>query len=214
MDTPDTTLGKKWMLPYHTTIAVDGGTGDITLTDADVTERFFDKDPGIVSPPYSYTAAKERDVMTNDATYATLTRFNGDKWKYSLSTKKLLSITSRTEHEITIAYDGSGKIDTITDGFGRVTQFLYVAFDGKIRISEIREPAPREVGWTSTLLEYGEDGRLIAVTNALGETTRFAYDGSSRVSQAIDGQATSPSTHSTQQPRDEHRRPGRQRHRN
>jgi len=180
MGTNDTALGPKWMRPYDTYLTV-AGNGDVTLIDADGTERFYDKTNG------TYSARKEQDKLTKVGSEYILTRFNGNKWIYDDTTGLLKKITSRTGREITITRDGSNNITKVTDGFGREIQYFYITIDSKTRLNEIREPAPGDPGWYSTLLQYDTSERLSQITNAIGETQRFEYDGSDRLTKAING---------------------------
>ncbi|MFN8138567.1 MAG: hypothetical protein U0R49_02095 [Fimbriimonadales bacterium] len=184
MGAADTDLGTKWMLPYHASLTTDG-SGNVTIIDADGTQRVFAKDA--TSTPQTYTANKEDAVLISDGTDFILTRFGGDKWYWDFSTKLLKKIVSRTTHEITLTRDGSNRISKVTDGFGRETFFYYITFSSLTRLNEIRESAPGDVGFQSTFLGYDSSGRLIAITNPMGETTRFDWDSSSRISKAYDG---------------------------
>jgi YD repeat-containing protein len=176
---PDTDLGPKWMLPFDAHFAVSGAVH--TLYDADGTARAWTKSGS------TYSADREADTLSDNGTDYTLVRFNGDKWVFSYLTGKLARIESRTGHQIAIDRDGNGRITKITDGQARETIFLYTTMGGMTRLSEIREPAPGDVGWYSTFFQFDSSGRLVAIVNALGETTRFEWDANARLWKAIDG---------------------------
>lgn len=180
MGTAATALGPKWMRPYDTYLTVDG-SGNVTLIDADGTERVYQKVGS------DYQARKERDKLSKVGSEYILTRFNGNKWIYDDTTGLLKKITSRTGREITITRDGNDNITKVTDGFGREIEYFYMTIDGKTRLNEIREPAPEDPGWYSTLLQYDTSERLSQITNAIGETQRFEYDSSDRLTKAING---------------------------
>jgi YD repeat-containing protein len=206
----DTTLGPKWMLPWHSYLDVDDETGDVTLIDADGTRRAFTKD-ATEELPQTYTGNIESAVLMDDGTNYTLTRCNGDTWIYPMKGEanalQLVSINSRTGHSLEATFDGSGRLEKITDAYGREIKFFYVTYGSpsKTRLCEIREPAPGDVGFISTFLAYDSSGRLVGITNPMGETTRFEYDGSGRISKAIDGQRARNDLHlRLQQPRNEH----------
>lgn len=183
LGTAATDLGPKWKLPWHVSLAVDGI--DVTIEDCDGTIRFFEGSGG--DPPI-FTANHEQDVLTyEDDSFYRLTRFNGDQWDFDTSLR-LSTITARSGDTITIEYDGNDRIETVTDAIGRVTKFFYITYGSSItRLNEIRQVSPNSVGYQSTFLQYDSAGKLIAITNPLGETTRFEYDGSGRISDAIDG---------------------------
>jgi YD repeat-containing protein len=192
LGTADTALGPKWMLPWHSYLEVADETGDVTLNDADGTRRIFTKDSS-EDLPQTYTGNIESAVLTDDGTNYTLTRCNGDKWVYPMKGEdhalQLVSIASRTGHSLTATFDGGGRLEKTTDSYGREIKFFYITYGSpsKTRLCEIREPAPGDVGFISTLLGYDSSGRLVSITNAVGETTRFTYDSSNRIETAIDG---------------------------
>lgn len=185
MGTQDTDLGPKWMLPFDASIT-ESPEGFFNVTDADGTYRIYELQGGV------YENDIDDALLTSDATYFYLTRFSGDVWQFVKSTGKLDKISTRTGHEISLTRDGSGRITTTTDGFGRETKLYCITFSSMTRLNEIREPAPGEVGFQSTYLQYDSSGRLTQITNPMGETTRFEYDGSGRLSIVFDahGDAT------------------------
>jgi RHS repeat-associated protein len=81
------------------------------------------------------------------------------------------SSTEQTR-SVTLDYDGSGRLETITDSAGRTTEFAY---SGGGNLAAVTAP-----GGATTLFGYDSDGRVRTVTQptadpAVSGVTRFAY---------------------------------------
>ncbi|MGD8456603.1 MAG: RHS repeat-associated core domain-containing protein [Anaerolineales bacterium] len=70
-------------------------------------------------------------------------------------------------------YDGVGNQTSVTDTFGRVTQFVY---DDNNRLLQTIDP---ELNTTTNV--YDDKGNLTSTTDALGRTTTYTYDALDRV---------------------------------
>lgn len=169
------------MRPYDTYLTVDG-SGNVTLIDADGTERVYQRVGS------DYHARKERDKLSKVGSEYILTRFNGHKWIYDDTTGLLKKITSRTGREITITRDGNDNITKVTDGNmtketdarGNATLFTY---DAANRQTQIDMPGGNQI-----LLAYWEPGMLKSETNKEGTTETtvdFEYDGFNRLKKRV-----------------------------
>jgi RHS repeat-associated protein len=96
---------------------------------------------------------------------------------------------------LTLAYDGSDRLKTITDAESRVTNFCYdptrsncSTYSGtSTLISQITDPFGR-----SAVFSYDSYGRLSSIQDVLGITSSFTYDGNPASGDAgADGGATS-----------------------
>jgi RHS repeat-associated protein len=116
---------------------------------------------GLVSnDPFTFT--EKMDSVSGDSHFSTL---------YSSATKQFKTITplGRT----TIAQ---------IDGQERLIQSRLGAFEAEmISYNSIGEIAQVTVGDRVTRFQYNADGKLLSVTNALGETTQFSIDPSGKI---------------------------------
>ena len=106
------------------------------------------------------------------------------------------TITYGTYDKISIVYDNDNtyKIDYVTDGIGRIYDFIYNSAD---LLSEIKcltaDGAPIKAGTTNTDLKvtygYDSNNNLTSVTYPDGEAVAYTYDSNGRLikAQNIDG---------------------------
>ncbi len=77
---------------------------------------------------------------------------------------------SRPGQSWEVTRDGNGRITKVTDAYDREILYFYETFNSITRLTEIREPAPGDVGFISTYLGYDDEGRLSARRRALSTT--------------------------------------------
>ena len=191
LGTPATDLGPHWMLPYMASATTDS-EGNVTILDYDGTVKEFTSSGGDVP---AYSSSKESDVLTATEEDYILTRCNGDQWRFPKTEPPTegeaisfcYAASSRPGQSWEVTRDGNDRITKVTDAYDREILFFYDTFNSITRLTEIREPAPGDVGFISTYLGYDADGRLAAITNGVGETTKFVYNGSDQLVTAIDG---------------------------
>ncbi len=117
------------------------------------------KDPG---PPITYTLTTE---------YNTVYQFN--------EAKLLTSWSDAEGHTWTYAYDGSNRLDTVTDDTsGRYLDFSY---DAQNRIETVQDQAARSVTF-----QYNASGDLWKVTDVTGEVWTYTYDSAHRLTDVVD----------------------------
>jgi len=71
---------------------------------------------------------------------------------------------------LTLAYDSSVRLVSVTDTIGQVTNLFYTDTGNVYRITQVRDPFGR-----TCALTYDTGGRLISTTDQLGLTSTFAY---------------------------------------
>lgn len=79
---------------------------------------------------------------------------------------------------VTLNYDSSLRLVSLTDATGRQTTFLYGLAGWPLAVTRITDPYGR-----SATLSYDASGRLISITDVIGLQSRFLYDANSLVSQ-------------------------------
>lgn len=77
---------------------------------------------------------------------------------------------------VTLNYDGTGRLTSLSDAIGRQTTFTYGLLARPLLVTQITDPFGR-----SANLSYDGNGRLTSITDILGLTSSFAYDSNSLV---------------------------------
>jgi YD repeat-containing protein len=72
---------------------------------------------------------------------------------------------------VTLNYDGTGRLASLTDATGRHTTFSYDSPGRPLLISKITDPFGR-----SARLAYDDLGRLVSITDVIGLVSSFTYD--------------------------------------
>ena len=145
--------------------------GSILLIDGDGSALAFDvidapaKPSTYLSPPGDFS----RLVQHDDGTF---TRTLKDGTRLGFDPKGLqISATDRNDNTTGYAYDGEGRLVSITDPVGLVTRFT---FDS--HLTSITDPASR-----TTRFEHDTRGNLVRITDPDGTSRQFAYDARHRV---------------------------------
>jgi len=160
----------------------------------------YNSSTGLYGPEYQGGAVLERIPATSTVTSYTLTLKDGtvetfghldgaSTWPRRVF---LTKVTDPQGNYLTLAYDGSNRITTITDAESRVTNFCYdptrsncSTYAGtSLLISQITDPFGR-----SAVFSYDSYGRLTSIEDVLGITSSFTYDGNPGADGGADGGA-------------------------
>lgn len=146
-----------------------GNRMDYTYDDLGRLVREFDPDNPAYQTLYAYDDRGNRTGVTNALGF--VTRYGYDELD------RLVAETNALGHLTLNTYDGKNLVEVETGregrNRGRITRYRYDA-DGR-RTHTIRvDEAGTEHVWETTT--YDSDGRVIAVANALGQTTRYEYN--------------------------------------
>jgi RHS repeat-associated protein len=169
-DTTVGRLGPGWTDSYGTSLAVQGN-GDVILRGDEGQQVYYTKqlDNSFVG------AAGALSVLSQVAGGYQLVR--RDQVVYLFDTAgRLTSMKDRNNQGLTLAYDGSGQLQTVTDSVGRQ---IAVAYTGGL-LSRVTLPDSRYVEYSYT------SGRLSSVRDARGGTTQYTYDTGGRLKKIID----------------------------
>jgi len=141
-------------------------------------------------PPDEYAVV----VRQVDGTY---TRTTKDGTVSQFSPQGLCtSLRDRNGNQTTYAYDGSGRLVTITDPTGQVTTLAYSGTtvqsvtDPAGRVTQLEYDAAGNLQWlrgadtTAVTFAYDAQHRLIRRTDARNQITQYTYDASGRFAQA------------------------------
>ncbi|KWU24671.1 MULTISPECIES: RHS repeat-associated core domain-containing protein [Burkholderia] len=77
---------------------------------------------------------------------------------------------------VTLNYDSSLRLTSITDATGRQTTFAYGRPSSPLAVTQITDPFGR-----SAILRYDNSGRLTSITDVIGLTSSFGYDANSLI---------------------------------
>ena len=172
------TFGQGWWSNYEERLTFPG-PGTITYWRNDgnywyLAEGSIPGSYGLLSPP------DERATLQYGSGQLTMTFEDGSTRIFNQS-GYLLSIGDRNGNQITITYDGSNRIATITDPAGRVLTFNYANSALPNQVSSIQD----SVGVIATYT-YDANGNLTQVTYADGSFLAMAYDGSNQLTSVTD----------------------------
>ncbi len=162
-DTRTSILGKAWRFSYDSSLETDTSTGNAKVIYPDGHTIVFSPIAGTnqYSAPESIFDRLEKNA---DDTF-TLKLQNKLIYKYS-SGGKLASITDRNENTVTLQYDVSGQLNSVTGAGGRSLSFTFQ--DGKIKT--ITDPIGRTVEYT-----YDTGSNLKAVKSLGGGIITYDY---------------------------------------
>lgn len=137
--------------------------------------QFKDNEDGTFTAPSGWYL-----TLTKTAGDYTLKEKNGTKYNFSGS--NLVSIADRNNNQVTLNYDGSGKLSTVTGPAGRTLTFTYGTNN---KIATIIDPAGRTFAYG-----YDSNNNLISYTDPAGNTTQYAYDSQHRLTTITDPKGT------------------------
>jgi len=155
-------LGKSWRMNYDSKLSVDSSTGDVSIIYPDGHAVLFDAMAGnqYIAPEHVFDIL----IKNADNTYALKLR---DKTGYRYnSTGKLISITDKNNNSVTLQYNGSGYLSTVTGASGKQLTFTYE--NGLVKT--ITDPAGRTIVYTYN------GGNLWKVKGVGGGTIIYNYD--------------------------------------
>lgn len=131
-----------------------------------------------------------RSPAIGTASSYTLTSVDGSKRIYSTSNgatsgTRRVFLTSVVDAQgnaltfaLTLGYDSSVRLNTITDAAGRQTSFSYTQTGKPLLVKTITDP----FGRTATL-EYDGSSRLSSITDVVGIKSEFSYDSNGLINQ-------------------------------
>ena len=172
----DGPFGQGWTCEYTQAGWKDATTGDIHWHDADGFLHTFYKGGGAwVSPPGVYVEASYDNGVR-------LRRADGNRLEFNVG-GQITAIIDPNGNTISIAYDQSDRLETVTDDRGYDWEFVYDSNDRIIElIDHVWETATRDA--RSVEYDYDSNGNLIAVY--MSETTRYSDANSNRVTWEYD----------------------------
>lgn len=164
----NTAFGNKWSFNYGSYLVEDTG-GRVTIIMPDGREDVYTWSQGAYSPPFDVL-----DTLTKIGTnHFELTSQDGSKLIYTVPAGTnaqqpfLVEVRDRWGYSITLGYNASVHVTTITDALGQVTHLTWAGD----HITKVDDPFGRFADFV-----YDESGNLIASTDIAGITTGYSYD--------------------------------------
>ncbi len=172
---PPYPLGWRWTHSYNLSISTDG-SGNATVREGDGRQHFFTRN---ADGSYTRPAGVFETLVQQMGGGWLLTRHDQTRLTFA-SDGKLLSIADRHNNTISLAYNGSGQLATVTDPTGRQLVFSY---SGSMLVS-VTDPLNRV--WT--LQFAGSPSQLDRLNDPAPATTyqQFTYTGAACIGMARD----------------------------
>jgi len=158
----NTVLGFGWTDGYNMSLAVDSGSGVVTITEETGSQVTFTPVPSGYEPPSRVMATL---VKNSDNTF-TFTRWNGEQFLFSTA-GQLLRDSDRNGYASVLSYNGSGLLSSLSDPAGRS---LILAYSGGL-LTSVTDPISRTVSFA-----YDGYGNLVTATDVNGGVTHYTYD--------------------------------------
>jgi len=165
---PDVGLGQVWTHNHATTLKATPSSSPtaVAITSPEGYLRTFVKAVG----SSTWTATNGADVLTEAGGAWLYRRADDDAVLAFTADGKLQTRTERGGFTYTYAYDGSGRLASVSNGFGRSMVFAYAG--GKL--ATVTLPDARVIGYT-----YDSVGRLVTVLYPDGKSRGFLYENAS-----------------------------------
>ena len=165
--------------PYVVPVTHLGGGGEVVY----YSPYGYDR-ANILDPELQTGAVLERLPSNTVATSYVRTFPDGSTETYGLSDGStnfprrffLTQVADPQGNAVTLNYDGSLRLTSLTDATGRNTTFTYGLAGYPLLVTQITDPFGR-----STTLNYDTSERLSSITDTLGITSSFGYDASSLI---------------------------------
>lgn len=165
-------LGYGWTWNYNISLS-EAGDGAVVVRWGDgKTEVWAPDSAGGYTPMYGVFSTLQK----NPDTTFTLRQKDLTEYRFNAA-RRLSAILDEFGNAILFDYAGAN-LSTITDTARRQ---LSLSYDGSGRITNVLDPAGRSVSFA-----YDAGGNLSTATNLAGRTTRYTYDASHRMLSIID----------------------------
>jgi RHS repeat-associated protein len=159
----DGPLGFGWTHDYAMSLSIDATTGNVTVRQEDgATVTFVPSGSSFIAAPRVLATLRRN----GDGTYTFTRTREGIGYTFSAA-GVLQSAVDRNGYATTFAYDGSGRLTTVTDPAGRTLTLAYAG----THVVSVTDPAGRTESFS-----YDAAGNLVTATDPAGGQTSFAYD--------------------------------------
>lgn len=157
-------LGSGWTHTYNIVLRTDGTEDNAEVIWGDGRRDGFVRSGTLWQGSTPGSFATLTKPGTSSYTWEVTTR---DQIRFRFdSSKRLAAIVGRSDHGLSLSYNGNGELATITDTAGRIISFAY---SGN-RLTQVSLPPSR-----SFRFSYTADGLLKSVTDMQGNIRQYVY---------------------------------------
>jgi RHS repeat-associated protein len=163
-------LGPGWRHRFEWSLERAGDVAEVLSPDGRVI-RFEDSIPGLAAGVWTLVGRSDVPFQLVNTAGTTTLVDPRTTLRYAFgSLGELVNIRDRRGNQLTLSYSG-GRLVQVSDGLGRVLAFTNRPADGRL-LTVVA--GARQISFT-----YDVQGRLSTWTDARGEVTTYAYDGTS-----------------------------------
>jgi RHS repeat-associated protein len=173
-------MGDGWTFPYETSLVTSGNTLVIHW-DATHTNIFVPSPSGSGNTYISSDEVAEYDSITQTSTGWTLSRPDQSTLVFD-STGRLVEDHDPRGRKLVLAYNGSGKLASITEPISGTS--LAFSYNGSGQISNLTDATGASVTFTY------QNSLLASIVNQLGKQVSFTYDGNRNLLTLTDNSGT------------------------
>jgi len=166
-------IGRKWTHNFLSSATVSDQDSSVTINLPNGQVATFAYANGVYSPVYERTLHRLTGTPTSTLVLTTRSQI-----RYSYTAGRLVKIEDRNGNANVLTYAGEN-LTQITDSAGRQ---ITLAYDGSGRIISVSAPpGPRTIRYA-----YDSSGNLVTVDDARGKRTTFTYDAAGRMLTGVD----------------------------
>lgn len=160
-------FGRSWTFNYEVFLTVSpNGNVDVKREGGKV-DNFMSRGDGTFDPP---RWIHDQLIKNADGTYKLILKAS-KLTEFFNAQGKLSQITDRNGNSVTLQYDLSNRLISVTDAVGRITQFTYNAAG---KVSLVTDPIGRKASFS-----YDANNNLVSTTDMAGNVSTFTYNGTS-----------------------------------
>ena len=165
-----TALTAKWGVDQLTKNGVSANLGRETI-------QFVKQPDGRLTPPGNCTM-----TLSKSGTYS-LQQRHGNKFIFD-SLGRLANLVNQYNQSLSVVYNSSNWVQTVTDWKGRYLTFTYSG--SPQRLASVSDSTGRSVSYGYSTA-YSSQGDLTSFTDAEGKTNGFCYDSNHQITATFDG---------------------------
>jgi len=189
-------FGNGWIMSYAMSYKTDTANNKIILWGDGREDKYKKNGPDFISPTGIFTKLEQYQTgkykltepsgfiyYFDDATYGKLTKMvepNGNALNFSYTDSLLTTIATSSGQSITLAYNGNGNLQSITDALTSPVQTTTYSYDGSKNLIQVNDPLGGKVKYA-----YLVNGPMKSVTDKNNNVVDIIYYGDYSCSELI-----------------------------